>query len=241
LTVMTIKNAKGYKKCLTMLLFPGRAMLDDFPDSPGPSHTISAADANSILDSEEPPQAMDSATGDNDTQTAGHSHQGDEVSRNRKRKASSLSEPASAGPSLPPIYHSVAKKRLNRNVVRHLDGNAYGEVDYTNLGASTSAPIQVGSFANVNDKRHNHTTHRHDHVNARNISTSFDPNTFECNTCQGVHKVLHRTVDGTDVGLNSPPVFILTDQNFPPMVPVGGGRGMSENTANRKRNIGRVG
>jgi hypothetical protein len=197
-------------------------MLDDFPDSPGPSQTISAADANSILDSEEPPQAMDSASSDIDNQSPGLQLQGDDASRIRKRKASSLSEPASAGPSLPPIYYSVAKKRLNRNVVRHLDGNAYGEIDCTNLGASISAPIQVGSFANVNDKRHNLTTHRHDHVNARNISTSFDPNTFECNTCQGAHKVLHRTVEGTDVGLNSPPVFILTDQNFPPMVPVGG-------------------
>jgi hypothetical protein len=37
-----------------------------------------------------------------------------------------------------------------------------------------------------------------------------------------VHKVLYRTVEGTDVRMNSPPVFILTDQNFPPMVPVGG-------------------
>jgi hypothetical protein len=222
MTVLLSTEAKSHNDLLIMIFFLGRAMLDDFPDSPGPSHAISAADANSILDSEEPPQAMDSATGDSDSQTPGHAQHGAEDSRIRKRKASSLSEPASAGPSLPPIYYSVVKKRLNRNVVRHLDGNAYGEVDSTNLGASTSSPIQVGSFANANDKRHNHTTHRHDHVSARNISTSFDPNTFECNTCQGVHKVLHRTVEGTDVGLISPPVFILTDQNFPPMVPVGG-------------------
>jgi hypothetical protein len=169
---------------------------------------------------------MDSAAGFSGRPDSGNVQHGGDETQCRKRKASTWSEPVSAGPSLPPIYHSVAKKRLSKNVVRHLDGNAYGEADGTTLGASAYSMIQVGSFANTEDKRHNHTTHRHDHTNARNISTSFDPNTFDCNTCQGVHKVLHRTVDGTDVGQNSPPVFVLTDQNFPPMVPVGGGRGV---------------
>ncbi len=83
----------------------------------------------------------------------------------------------------------------------------------------------VGSFANVGDKRHNLTMHRHNHANVRNISTSFGPSTFDCNMCQGVHKVLYPTVDRTDIGLNCPPVFVVTDQNFPPMVLMGGGGG----------------
>jgi hypothetical protein len=37
-----------------------------------------------------------------------------------------------------------------------------------------------------------------------------------------VHTVLRRTIEGNDVGLDNPPVFILSDQNFPPMVPAGG-------------------
>ncbi len=28
---------------------------------------------------------------------------------------------------------------------------------------------------------------------------------------------------GSDVGMDNPPVFILSDQNFPPMAPAGGG------------------
>jgi hypothetical protein len=84
--------------------------------------------------------------------------------------------------------------------------------------------IQVGSFANSGDGRHNHTIHRHDHSTMRNISTSFDPNTLICKTCQGEHTVLHRSIEGSDVGMDNPPVFILSDQNFPLMVPVGGGK-----------------
>ncbi len=204
---------------MTLLFFPDGAVLDDYPDSPGLMPMISSADANSILDSEEPPQAMDTTAGRSGCPASEPAHPG---GGDRKRKNSAWNEPASSGPYLPPIYHSVVKKRLSKNVVCHLDGNAYNEADSTISGASASQTVQVGSFANDDDKRHNHTTHRHDHANARNISTSFDPSTFDCNTCQGVHKVLHRTVDGTDVGQSSPPVFVLTDQNFPPMVPVGG-------------------
>jgi hypothetical protein len=74
----------------------------------------------------------------------------------------------------------------------------------------------VGSFANNGDRRHNFTVHRHGQNTMRNINTSFDPNTFKSITCQGCYKVLYRPVEGTDVGLESPPVFILTDQNFSP-------------------------
>jgi hypothetical protein len=75
---------------------------------------------------------------------------------------------------------------------------------------------------NENDKRLNHTTHRHDHAKACNISCSFDPSTLICTSCHGGHQVLRRTVEGGDVGMDNPPVFILSDQNFPSMVPVEG-------------------
>jgi hypothetical protein len=54
----------------------------------------------------------------------------------------------------------------------------------------------------------------------RNISTSFDPTTLRCTSCSNGHTVLHRIVDGLDVGLCSPPLFVLSDQNFSPMLPV---------------------
>ncbi len=43
-----------------------------------------------------------------------------------------------------------------------------------------------------------------------------------CTTCQEEHRVLLREIEGRDVGNDTPPVFVLTDQNFPSMMPVGG-------------------
>jgi hypothetical protein len=126
------------------------------------------------------------------------------------------------GPSLPPIYYSVLRKKLAKMTVRHLDGSACKDDTCTNLGASVYDHSQIGSFCNPNDKRHNHTIHRHDHLSLRNISTSFDPVTFNCKTCPGAHPVLRRSVEGSVFGLDNPPVFVLADQNFPPMVPAGG-------------------
>jgi hypothetical protein len=54
------------------------------------------------------------------------------------------------------------------------------------------------------------------------MSTSFDTSTLNCITCTGVNKVLRREIEGEDVGLDYPPVFILTDQNFPSTIPAGG-------------------
>jgi hypothetical protein len=143
--------------------------------------------------------------------------------RGRDLSASTMDCPSGTEmPSLPPIYHSVHRKKVSKMIVRHLDGNAYQETDSTTIGASISPLVQVGSFANAGDKRHNRTTHRYDHVKSRNISTSFDPNKFICTTCNNEHPVLRRSIEGNDVGLDNPPVFVLSDQNFPSMVPVGG-------------------
>jgi hypothetical protein len=143
--------------------------------------------------------------------------------RTREASASVTEESGcTVGPNLPPIYYSVLKKKTSKMIVRHLDGGAYQETDSTTIRASVSPLVQVGSFANAGDKRHNRTIHRYDHSKMRNISTSFDPNKFICTTCNVEHLVLRRTVEGNDVGLDNPPVFVLSDQNFPSMVPVGG-------------------
>ncbi len=128
------------------------------------------------------------------------------------------------GPALSPVYFCVARKKLSRTEVRNLDSSADKETDSTNCSASVSQLVQVGSFANVDDKRQNLIVHRHDHANMHNIRTSFDPSTLITPPARG-HKVLHPSVDGTDVELNSPSVFMLFDKNFPPVVPAGGGGG----------------
>ncbi len=216
-------SVKNFMLNLTTFAFADET-LEDYPDSPGPGVELTTEAASNILDSED---AMDTA-GPSLRSTDQHSfksnYEEDRVCQPKRRidDSASRSDSASvgAGPVLPPIYHSIAKKRLSKTILRHLDGSK--ETECTTLGASVSQTLQVGSFNNIGDRRHNGTIHRHDHTTMRNISTSFDPNTLSCTTCQGGHKVLHRTVEGTDVGMNNPPVFILTDQNFPAMVPVGG-------------------
>ncbi len=123
-------------------------------------------------------------------------------------------------PTLPAIYHTVKKLKQSKLVVHHLNRGGISELDCTNPCAFSSKAGQVG--VNNNDKRHNYTTHRHDHANYRNISFSFTPATLICSTFPREHRVLRRTVEGVDVGMDNPPVFILMDQNFPPMVPAEG-------------------
>ncbi len=120
-----------------LLYISDGAVLDDYPDSPVQQPTISSADANSILDCEEPPLAMDTTagcSGDTPPAPTQYAAGGLDSMSNRKRKNSTWHESVSSGLSLPPIYYSVAKKRLSKNVVRHLDGNAYNEADGTTLG-----------------------------------------------------------------------------------------------------------
>jgi hypothetical protein len=56
------------------------------------------------------------------------------------------------GPSLLLVYHSVAKKKLSKLVVRNHNGNAYNDSVCTNFGVAVSPLVQVGSFANQGDK-----------------------------------------------------------------------------------------
>ncbi len=215
------------------LLFVGD-VLDNYPDSPGGDGGLTREAASHLLDSEEGmeisgnfPSGSGSAHGASGSTKRVHDG-------NQRPQCPSEGRGPKTGPSLPPIYHSVLRKKLGTMTVRHLDGGACKDDEGTTLGASVNAHLQIGSFNNPNDKRHNHTVHRHDHQALRNISTSFDPVTFTCKTCTGVHQVLRRTVDGSDVGLDNPLVFVLADQNFPPMVPAGGGWGVSQSNPGRE-------
>ncbi len=121
------------------------------------------------------------------------------------------------GPDLPPIYRTVRKDREKGLVTHNLSGGGPNGAGSTMYGASVSQIDLIGSFANAGDKRHNITSHRFDFKNTRNLSTSFDTSTLKCTTCQKVHLVLRREIKDGDVGLDTPPVFVLSDQNFPAM------------------------
>jgi hypothetical protein len=128
-------------------------------------------------------------------------------------------------PEFPPIYRTVHKEKEKSMVTRHLYGGTYTEAECTDSGASVLKVETIGSFANAGDKRHNHTMHRYDFKNVRNLSTSFNTSTLVCTSCPIEHTVLRREVEEADVGMDIPPVFVLSDQNFPSMVPAGGGGG----------------
>jgi hypothetical protein len=166
--------------------------------SPPPSESITREDADGILDGDD---GMDSTDEYGDCADASVQ---DRASNKRSLTDRAMEDACAPGPSLPPIYYSILKKKTSKRVVRHLDGGAYQEVDSTYLGASISSLEQVCSFANSGDKRHNRTTHRHDHSKLRNISTSFDPCKLICTTCPGEHTVLRRSIEGNDVGMDNP-------------------------------------
>ncbi len=207
--------------CKNLLIHPFQGdKLKDYPDSPGTAPLLSGEAASRLLDADDTTME-DTAAGPSHT---GTSQDSGRLPKRRLAEGSLAAENQSSntGPALPPIYYSVLRKRLNKLAVRHLDGSACYVTEGTTLGAPVSALNQIGSFANSGDKRHNLTAHRYDHTALRNISLSFDLCTLTCQACQGAHQVLRRTIEGNDVGQDNPPVFVLADQNFPPMVPVGG-------------------
>ncbi len=134
-----------------------------------------------------------------------------------KRSNSSQYEGGSCGdgPDLPPIYLTVRKEREKKLVTRHLNGGGVAGAECTAYGASVSQIETVGSFANAGDRRHNFTQLKHDFKNLRNISTSFDTGTLKCTTCTGGHTVLHREIEGEDVGLDCPPYLSCPTKTFP--------------------------
>ncbi len=206
----------------------------DYPDSDedGTSAAEGATmEGSAILDDEDVEQVEDTGAAAMDQDLGEHS-----MTERGRATANTLKGPSTGssftsyggypldGPDLPPIYRTVRKEKEKLMVTRHLYGGASAETVCTDNGVTISKVETIGSFANTGDKRYNHTMHRYDFKNVRNLSTSFNASTLTCTTCQGEHTVLRREIEGADVGMDTPPVFVLTDQNFPPMIPAGGRR-----------------
>ncbi len=136
-------------------------------------------------------------------------------------ESSSMITPEMDTTTFPPIYTTVHKKKLGSMAVRNLKGSVAAPVTVCHqFGGAVAPPPIVGSFRNKGDFRYSSTTHRHDYITNRNISTSFDPKTLTCTTCTNPegHVVLHRVRGGMDIGNQVPPCFVLSDQNFPPVL-----------------------
>jgi hypothetical protein len=114
--------------------------------------------------------------------------------------------------NLPAGYKAVRSAKLNSLAVRHLNGGS-------------AIPFKpIGSFTDEKDARIKLANTISDANSSRNISCSFNLETFICNTCtsRGEHTVLGKKIDGDDGTKQSPPCFVLSDQNFPAVIPVEG-------------------
>jgi hypothetical protein len=114
--------------------------------------------------------------------------------------------------NLPAGYRAVRSSKLNSLAVRHLNGGS-------------AIPFQpIGSFAHDRDARVKYANKISDSLASRNISSSFNLANFVCNTCttRGEHVVLGKNSDGNDGTGQIPPCFVLSDQNFPAVIPVEG-------------------
>jgi hypothetical protein len=130
----------------------------------------------------------------------------------RERGQSTSTTTSSDEPTMPRAYYNVRAARSATATIRTLGGCV---VNYNS---------SCGSFLVQNDNRVFAANHRHCYGKKANISASFNLETFVCNTCncRGEHQVLHREVDGTDALDESPVCFVLSDQCFPPLLPVEG-------------------
>ena len=107
---------------------------------------------------------------------------------------------------LPKYYHSIRAAKLANMSVRTLSGCA------------DNAFVGIGAMAN--DPRFVQANTRFSYHKKKNISTSFDISTLNCNTCiKGEHTALFK--EG-EANAQQPVCFVLTDQNFPPSIPVDG-------------------
>jgi hypothetical protein len=114
--------------------------------------------------------------------------------------------------NLPAGYKAVRSAKLNSLAVRHLNGGS-------------AIPFKpIGPFTDEKDARIKLANTISDANSSRNISSSFNLETFIFNTCtsRGEHTVLGKKIDGDDGTKQSPPCFVLSDQNFPAVIPVEG-------------------
>ncbi len=174
---------------------------DPAPTSPG--HAIQTGQAGGSTDL--PPNSraqLGTRTTPPDATPSPHRH-----ARSYSTSSSTTARLTSSG--MPALYFSTQMARTSAFPARILGGG--------------QDPLPYGRFGDLSgDPRHHLASHRHIFENSQNISTSFDPKNMHCNTCASPHPVLWPG-GGTDSDGHQPKCFVLSDQCFPPALPVGGG------------------
>jgi hypothetical protein len=131
--------------------------------------------------------------------------------RSRSTQSGSSSTSTLSHNPLPKAYYNIKAAKQSSRSVRTLSGCADKIID------------PVSSFIDNDANYVTQGNHRHNYTAKQNISTSFSLTNFVCNTCaggEGGHVVLHREGGRVVASDLAPVAFVLSDQNFPPAVPV---------------------
>jgi hypothetical protein len=109
---------------------------------------------------------------------------------------------------LPRAYHNIRAAKLSSMLIR------------TQAGCVSKKFEGVSSFQSNDDFYSAPTNYRHNYSAKQNISSSFDLKTLYATHVRGGHRVLCREGERVEAREMAPAAFILSDQNFPPSLPV---------------------
>jgi hypothetical protein len=140
------------KRCFGLLLliifnnFLISVELEDYPDSPVNTAALTPEAASSILDSDDTADAMDTEISPSGSTARGEpGFPGASCSTQVTSRSDNVLQEVDDRTvlTLPPIYHTVAKKKLAKMMVRNLNGCAHHETDGTNLSALVSTSYRL--------------------------------------------------------------------------------------------------
>ena len=120
---------------------------------------------------------------------------------------------SSFGGGMARVYYTIRSMKRAQRTVQPLGG----------CDLTVKKIPDAGSFVNDGDMRQKIAHMRHSYTQKRNTCTSFCRSTLTCTTCTalGDHVVLHRDNTQKDTADLPPQCFVLSDQNFPAVLPAG--------------------
>jgi hypothetical protein len=192
------------------------------------SQDVNMEDANAILNDDDTDPRTTFPT------SALYSHQGSSEHPSGRRAAISGIRASPSGETPYQPQHSRSYSTSSSTTTSRLASSGMPALYFSTQMARTSAfparilgggqdPLPYSRFGDLSgDPRHHLASHRYLSESTQNISTLFDPKTMHCNSCASPHPVLWPG-GGTGSEGHQPKCFVLSDQCFPPALPVGGG------------------
>jgi hypothetical protein len=113
--------------------------------------------------------------------------------------------PAEADLIPPKTYKAIVASKKNKEKVGTIGGITSGQ-----------DPVECGSFYNSSDNRVARSVYKEVLISMSVTSLSFNPKNWMCTACPKSHSVVE---EGGRGGVDGRPVIIVTDQNFPAVLP----------------------